>query len=143
MAVLSTVWNETHAYSLNGIHLIWQYLRDLPNRQIKATTKYTKYMIYTYVELEWVPREENKTADYISRMVDQDDWILKPAVFKVLDTRWGPHTIDRFADMHNHRYPGLIPTWGRRPLIPLLVTGARRTTGGAPHILNSMPHQAC
>ena len=44
-------------------------------------------------------------ADYISRMVDQDDWMLNPAVFKVLDARWSPHTIDRFADMHNHQLP--------------------------------------
>ena len=28
---LSTVWKEIHAYSLNGIHLIWQNLHDLPN----------------------------------------------------------------------------------------------------------------
>ena len=27
--------------------LIWRYLRDLPNRQIKATAKYTTYTVYT------------------------------------------------------------------------------------------------
>ena len=43
--LMSTVWKETHAYSLNGIHLIWQYLHDSPNRQIKATAKYTTYMV--------------------------------------------------------------------------------------------------
>ena len=32
-------------YSLNGVHLIWQYLRDSPNRQIKATAKYTMYTV--------------------------------------------------------------------------------------------------
>ena len=37
LAVLSTVWKETHAYNLNGVHLIWQYLRDSPNCQIKYT----------------------------------------------------------------------------------------------------------
>ena len=36
---------ETHAYSLNGVHLIWQYIHDSPNRQIKATAKYTTYMV--------------------------------------------------------------------------------------------------
>ena len=46
MAVLSTVWKETHAYSLNGVHLIWQYLCDLPNRQIKITAKYIMYMVF-------------------------------------------------------------------------------------------------
>ena len=40
------MWKETHAYSLNGIHLIWQYLHDLPNCQIKATTIYITYTVY-------------------------------------------------------------------------------------------------
>ena len=43
LAVLNTVWIETHAYNLNGVHLIWQYSRNSPNRQIKATAKYTVY----------------------------------------------------------------------------------------------------
>ena len=42
LVILSTVWKETCAYSLNGIHLI---LRCLPNHQIKATAKYTMYMV--------------------------------------------------------------------------------------------------
>ena len=32
--LMSTVWKETHAYSLNGEHLIWQYLHDFPYHQI-------------------------------------------------------------------------------------------------------------
>ena len=39
LAILSTVWKETHAYSLNGVHLIWRYY------VIHQTTKYT-YMVY-------------------------------------------------------------------------------------------------
>ena len=31
--VLSTVWKETHAYSLNGVLLIWRYLRDFAKGQ--------------------------------------------------------------------------------------------------------------
>ena len=34
-------WKEIHAYSLNGVYLIWGYRHDAPNRQIKATAKYT------------------------------------------------------------------------------------------------------
>ena len=37
---------RTHAYSLNGVHLIQRYIRDSPNCQIKATAKYTTYMVY-------------------------------------------------------------------------------------------------
>ena len=55
------------------------------------------------LEPEWIPRESNEKADYISRLVDHDDWKLNPIIFKELDTRWGPHTVDRFADMHNYQ----------------------------------------
>ena len=45
------MWKETHAYSLNGVHLIWQYLHDSPNRQIKATAKYTTYMVHILMHI--------------------------------------------------------------------------------------------
>jgi len=53
------------------------------------------------IEPEWLPREQNEIADYYSRIVDWDDWMLNPAVFSWLDTLWGPHTIDRFANALN------------------------------------------
>ena len=53
------------------------------------------------LEPEWIPRGENEFADYLSKSVDYDDWMLNPEVFQDLDTRWGPHTVDRFADMYN------------------------------------------
>ena len=43
---------ETHVYSLNGVHLIWQYLSDTPNQQIKATVKYTMCTVYSLVTLQ-------------------------------------------------------------------------------------------
>ena len=49
------------------------------------------------IELEWIPRKANQQADLISRIIDDDDWSLHPDLFKMLDTKWGPHTIDRFA----------------------------------------------
>ena len=57
MAILSTVWKEAHAYSPNGVHLIWQYIYiyiyicDSPNRQIKATAKYTMCTVYSEIYL--------------------------------------------------------------------------------------------
>ena len=57
------------------------------------------------LEPEWVPRELNEQADYLSRIVDHDDWFLHPAVFEEVDAIWGPHTIDRFADFHNRQTP--------------------------------------
>ena len=57
------------------------------------------------LEPEWIPREGNQLADYISRIVDYDDWMLNPVVFRELDSRWGPHTIDRFANWYNNQLP--------------------------------------
>ena len=43
----------SHAYSLNGVHLIWQYLR-----QIKATAKYTMYMVQ-YIVIYYLDTVQN------------------------------------------------------------------------------------
>ena len=53
------------------------------------------------IKPEWIPRAENEMADYLSRVVDYDDYMLNPAVFQWLDSLWGPHTVDRFADPKN------------------------------------------
>ena len=41
----------------------------------------------------------------MSRIVDYDDCSLDCAIFKQLDSRWGPHTIDRFASHYNAQLP--------------------------------------
>ena len=53
------------------------------------------------LEPEWIPRELNEQADYLSRIVDFDDWQLNPEIFSELDGIWGPHTVDRFANNVN------------------------------------------
>ncbi len=58
-----------------------------------------------HLEPECIPREFNERADYLSRIVDYDDWSLNPIVFEQLDALWGPHTVDRFASFHNHQLP--------------------------------------
>ena len=50
------------------------------------------------IEPEWIPRAENELADYVS---DYNDWMVNPNVFAVIDCKWEPHTIDRFADSYN------------------------------------------
>ena len=57
------------------------------------------------MEPEWIPREENQIADYISafsRIVDHNDWMLNPLVFEELDALW---TVDRIADGYNSQPP--------------------------------------
>lgn len=57
------------------------------------------------VSVQWVPRDENVEADILSRQEDFDDWGVTVEFFKFIDTKWGPHTVDRFADEFNHKLP--------------------------------------
>ena len=50
------------------------------------------------IEPEWIPRTENQQADYLSSIQDRDD---RPEVFGYLDSLWGPHDVDRFANKFN------------------------------------------
>ena len=53
------------------------------------------------LEMEWIPRRDNEVADYLSRIVDLDDWQINPNIFRRFNTMWGPHTVDRFASVSN------------------------------------------
>ena len=44
-------------------------------------------------------------ADYISKLVDPDDRQITDALFEYLETLWGPHTVDCFANYYNHKLP--------------------------------------
>jgi hypothetical protein len=54
---------------------------------------------------QYIPGKENLIADRLSRMVDKNDWMLNKRYFKMLDNKWGPHTIDRMASFTNHQVP--------------------------------------
>ncbi|XP_033761087.1 uncharacterized protein LOC117342901 [Pecten maximus] len=56
-------------------------------------------------DIEWVPRNENEKADFISRIVDCDDWGVSSDIFQFLDSLWGPHEIDWFASDNNNKLP--------------------------------------
>ncbi len=42
------------------------------------------------LELEWIPRELNERADYLSRIIDYDDWLIKPVSVCTVRCRMGP-----------------------------------------------------
>jgi hypothetical protein len=46
---------------------------------------------------EWIPRDENEQADYLSKIQDSEDYNLSELVFQRIDLAWGPFTVDRFA----------------------------------------------
>jgi len=57
------------------------------------------------LKINWIPREENTTADFISKIIDYDDWSVSMTFFQYIDSSWGPHTIDRFANQYNRKIP--------------------------------------
>ena len=57
------------------------------------------------LEAQWIPRSLNERADLLSLFVDKDDWRVNPSMFRLLDAKWGPHTIDHFASYYNAQLP--------------------------------------
>ena len=56
-----------------------------------------------HLDIEWVPRDHNARADFISKLVDFDDWQVTEDVFKEFDGLWGPHTVDCLATYYNRK----------------------------------------
>jgi hypothetical protein len=54
---------------------------------------------------EYLPGVRNTLADSLSRITDRSDWMLNRSIFQILDKRWGPHTVDRFATSRNNQVP--------------------------------------
>ena len=60
---------------------------------------------------EWVPRDLNKEADYLSRQIDKDEYMLNPTYFAALDILWGAHTVDRFSSFKTRQIPRFNSRW--------------------------------
>ena len=55
---------------------------------------------------QWIPRHLNEAADSASRdaiMLDTDDWQLTSFFFSLINARWGPFTLDCFANHYNKK----------------------------------------
>ena len=68
---------------------------------------------------EWVPREENVLADFLSKVVDTDDWKLSSEVFDEIDGLWGPHTVDCFASAESAQLPRFCSRWWNPGCLPV------------------------
>ena len=53
------------------------------------------------IDAQRIPRDANVRDNFLSRLVDKDDWSLNCEIFALLDSRWGPHSVDRFASHYN------------------------------------------
>ena len=40
------------------------------------------------LEIEWIPRNENEQADYVSRLID--DWCISEIFVQMISDMWGP-----------------------------------------------------
>ena len=57
------------------------------------------------IDIERIPRSENEVADYLSKIVDFDDWSVKDSYFRAVDSIWGSFTVDCFANSVNAKVP--------------------------------------
>ena len=55
------------------------------------------------LDVTWISRKFNESADTLSKTIDYDDWIVTNKCFQFLNKIWGPVTIDRFADNENKK----------------------------------------
>lgn len=60
---------------------------------------------------EWIPRCLNQKADYWSKVIDTNDWMLNPVHFQELDILWGPHTVDRFSSYNSKQLVRFCSRW--------------------------------
>ncbi len=57
------------------------------------------------IDVQWIPRDLNSSADDVSKFIDYDDYTISDEVFYALDELWGPHSCDRFACSYNANIP--------------------------------------
>lgn len=62
-------------------------------------------------DIQWIPRITNQRADYISRLIDPDDWQITSECFQILEGLWGPHLVDGFANHYNKKLQRFSRHW--------------------------------
>eukprot|EP00873_Tetraselmis_striata_P023764 jgi/Tetstr1/444028/TSEL_031967.t2 len=62
-------------------------------------------------DLQWWTSRMFIGADRLSRHLDSDDWQLDPLLFSELESRLGPHSIDRFESALNTMLPSYNAAW--------------------------------
>ena len=76
---------------------------DLQVLALEAFQICLKYRIS--LDARWIPRDLNVSADYISKLVDFDDFAINDFFFYSISDHWGPHTVDRFTCSYNTKLP--------------------------------------
>ena len=72
------------------------------NLQAIATSFFSICLIHGIsIEIQWIPREGNTQADYLSKIIDYEDWGGSEMFFNFMNELWGIYIIDRFANSTN------------------------------------------
>ena len=81
----------------------WSVLRKLPLNLHQMAFAIFSICLKARIELDiqWISRFLNEKADYLSKIIDYDDWEITPQLFRLLEEKFGPHTVDCFADYNN------------------------------------------
>ena len=58
-----------------------------------------------HLDMQRIPCTLHQQDDYISRLIDVDDWQTTNDLFLSLNHRWGPYSVDCFANYYNHKLP--------------------------------------
>eukprot|EP00873_Tetraselmis_striata_P001965 jgi/Tetstr1/422229/TSEL_013081.t1 len=64
-----------------------------------------------HLRARYIPSAANIWADHLSRHLDSGDWQLHPLLFAEPESRFGPHSIDRFASALNTLLPRYNAAW--------------------------------
>lgn len=56
-----------------------------------------------HLDIHRIPRAEVDRADFISRLIDVDDWKITPSCFAELERLWGKHFVDCFANYYDKK----------------------------------------
>ncbi|KAK6017829.1 hypothetical protein OSTOST_16640 [Ostertagia ostertagi] len=63
------------------------------------------------MEVFWIPRELNREADMVSRIVDLDGWSILDSIYEKLCELWGPFEADMFANAENRKCETFVSRW--------------------------------
>ena len=79
---------------------------------MKLQLHHLAYKIFSFcfqhnidLHVQWIPRDLNSQADFVSEIRNCDDWQLTPQCFHTLEHMWGPRPLDCFASYYNAKTP--------------------------------------
>ena len=79
---------------------------------MKLQLHHLAYKIFSYcfqhnidLHVQWIPRDLNTQADFVSKIRDCDDWQLTSQCSGILERTWGPHSLDCFASYYSAKTP--------------------------------------